>query len=455
MEQLAEAYETNKKGAKANIIRQLIEREQLRDMYRKLQMINKKINNLSTSFITVTSETGEKRDITNRKEMEQAITDENRRKYHQTESTCPFITSPLKEQFGNLGKGPSTEAVLNGTYQPTTTVDPTTASFLRQCKIPNKPSARTPLKRSIEEFKTSWKRINEKIGTRDIHFGHFKAAMKSDLNLLLHYALAEIPIRSGYTPNRWKQTTDRMILKKEGVTDVEKLHTIVLFEADYNHNNKFLGRAMMQHTILSNMLAKEQYSIPGKKCIDHVINRRLLFDLIRYQKTSTSMASVDLKSCYDRIAHTPAYLAMAGCGIPQEPLESMFNTLQEVVHKTKTVHGISKCSFGGKEDGYSAAAQGLGQGNGAGPSVWAMVSSRMFQVLHEQGLASKLQCPISKEVLNLCGFAFVDDSDIIAVSNEDNNPTENLERMQSILNQWESVAKTTGGAIEQKNAGRI
>ena len=87
MEQLAEAYETNKKGAKANIIRQLIEREQLRDMYRKLQMINKKINNLSTSFITVTSETGEKRDITNRKEMEQAITDENRRKYHQTEST--------------------------------------------------------------------------------------------------------------------------------------------------------------------------------------------------------------------------------------------------------------------------------------------------------------------------------------------------------------------------------
>ena len=50
MEQLAEAYEAQKKGSKANIIRQLIEREQLQDMYRKLRMINKKINNLSTSF---------------------------------------------------------------------------------------------------------------------------------------------------------------------------------------------------------------------------------------------------------------------------------------------------------------------------------------------------------------------------------------------------------------------
>ena len=162
--------------------------------------------------------------------------------------------------------------------------------------------------------------MNERTGTRDIHFGHFKAAMKSDLNLLLHYVLAEIPMRSGYTPIRWKQASDLMILKKEGITDVEKLRTIVLFEADFNHNNKFLGRAMMQHTILNNMLAKEQYSIPGKKCIDHVINRRLLFDLIQYQKSSMSMALVDLKSCYDRIAHSPAYLAMTGFRTPQEPL---------------------------------------------------------------------------------------------------------------------------------------
>ena len=122
--------------------------------------------------------------------------------------------------------------------------------------------------------------MNERTGTRDIHFGHFKAATRHNLNLLLHYALAEIPFRSGYSPSRWKQASDLMILKKEGVTDVDKLRTIVLYEADFNHNNKYLGRAMMYHTVLQDMLAKEQYSILGKKCINHVINRRLLFDLI-------------------------------------------------------------------------------------------------------------------------------------------------------------------------------
>ena len=107
-----------------------------------------------------------------------------------------------------------------------------------------------------------------------------------------------------------------MILKKEGNTDIDKLRTLVLFEADFNHNNKFLGRSMMHHMVDSNALAKEQYSSPGKKCIDHVVNRKLYFDLVRYQKTSAAMSGVDLKSCYDRVSHAPAYLAMRSFGIP-------------------------------------------------------------------------------------------------------------------------------------------
>lgn len=447
---LAEAYEERNMGKKANIIKQLIEREQLRDMYRKLKYINKKANNLSTSYVTVKNENGEKVDITDRKEMEQAITEENRQKYHQIENTCPFINEPLREQFGDYGIGPETDNVLQGTYVAPDTLDESTICFLEQCKIPLGKNTITKLERSIEDFKSSWEKMNERTGTRDLHFGHFKAATKNSLNLLLHYALAEIPFRSGYTPERWKQASDLMILKKEGVNDVDRLRTIVLFEADFNHNNKFLGRAMMYHTVLNDMLAKEQYSTPGKKCIDHVINRRLLFDLIRYQKSTLSMAAVDLKSCYDRVSHSAAFLAMTGFGIPKEPVESMLNTLQNIEHRTKTVHGISEAKFGGKEDGFKAAPQTLGQGNGAGPSVWAVVSSRMFQVLHKKGLASSLHCPISKDTLQLCGFAFVDDSDIIAVSNSKVNPTDTLTKMQSVLDQWEQVAKTTGGAIEPK-----
>ena len=162
------------------------------------------------------------------------------------------------------------------------------------------------------------------------------------------------------------------------------------------------------------------------------------------------MAAVDLKSCYNRIAHSPAYLAMCSFGIPHEPITSMFKTLQKNQHKTKTVHGVSECSFGGIENGFKAAPQGVGQGNRTGPSIWAIVSSKMFEVLHKQGLASKIHCLISKEVLELCGFAFVDNSDIIAVSNSENNLDNRLTQMQEVLDQWEKAAKVTGGAIEPR-----
>ena len=160
------------------------------------------------------------------------------------------------------------------------------------------------------------------------------------------------------------------------------------------------------------------------------------------------MGSVDLKSCYDRIAHTPAYLAMRGFGIPAGPLRSMLNTHQNIQFKSKSVHGVSKVSFGGKEDRYIAKPQGAGQGNGAGLPIWAVVSSQMFQILKKQHLVTKFSRPITKRVLEICGFAFVDDSDIIATSNNVNNPYHTLQQMQQTLDSWEVSAKVTGGALE-------
>jgi hypothetical protein len=40
-------------------------------------------------------------------------------------------------------------------------------------------------------------------------------------------------------------------LEKLGLIDVQKLCTLVLYEADFNHNNKFLGKSMMEHIDLT------------------------------------------------------------------------------------------------------------------------------------------------------------------------------------------------------------
>ena len=238
-----------------------------------------------------------------------------------------------------------------------------------------------------------------------------------------------------------------MILKKAGDHDITTLRTICLFEADFNHNNKYLGKQMIKNAQIHGTLQPEQYSVPGKRCIDHVLNQRLLFDIKRYQKTSFVMSAVDLASCYDRISHPPAYLAMRSHGIPSEPIESMLSTFQDTRFYTKTVHGISSKSFGGLQEGFTAKPNGVGQGNGAVPAIWSVTSSNMFQVLKENGHSSFIITPLSKKELKVCGFAVVDDTDLIATS-DSNNAKEAHRKMQEMIKDWDEVARVTGGALK-------
>ena len=57
--------------------------------------------------------------------------------------------------------------------------------------------------------------------------------------------MTNIPYATGLAPTRWKSGINVMIEKKKGDFRVNKLRTILLFEADFNQNNKLLGRDMM------------------------------------------------------------------------------------------------------------------------------------------------------------------------------------------------------------------
>ena len=116
--------------------------------------------------------------------------------------------------------------------------------------------------------------------------------------------------------------------------NIDKLRTLCLFQSDFNHNNKFLGKKVMDNVVQNKLCALEQYSMSGKQCITPAHNRTMLFDLTRDSKGCLSMTSCDLKSCYDRIAHLPATLALRSVGCPIEPLLSMFSTIQNVQYFT-------------------------------------------------------------------------------------------------------------------------
>ncbi len=70
----------------------------------------------STTMVTV-NENGITRDLTKKHEIEQAIMLNNMEKYQQSFHT-PFMTSPLKEEFGFKGLTTAAQAVLGEYMNP-------------------------------------------------------------------------------------------------------------------------------------------------------------------------------------------------------------------------------------------------------------------------------------------------------------------------------------------------
>ena len=91
--------------------------------------------------------------------------------------------------------------------------------------------------------------------------------------------------------------------------------------------------------------------------------------------------------------------------------------------------------------------QGVYQGNGAGPIIWAVVSSPLLQILREDGFGTFFDTSISRKTIRIVGYAFVDDTDLIQTAKDGQSFDEVLDEMQKALNLWEGLIKTTGGAL--------
>lgn len=96
---------------------------------------------------------------------------------------------------------------------------------------------------------------------------------------------------------------------------------------------------------------------------------------------------------------------------------------------------------------------GAGQGNGAGPQMWAVLSSTLFLAMHmRKGLSTSFCQKVTSKLLSLVGFMYIDDMDFIQLRDDCNNEllTEDL---QLALEYWNKLVAVTGGALEPKKSG--
>ena len=237
------------------------------------------------------------------------------------------------------------------------------------------------------------------------------------------------------------------LVKKPGNYKVADMRTIVLYEADFNQNNKLLGRSTMFNAESLGLLADEQYgSRKSHSAIEHGVNKCLTFDLLQQKWHPGSLCSNNAKSCYDCIVHLVASISMQCIGAPLMPIVSMFSTIQHMQHHVRTAYGDSSSTFGGQPN--DTPVHGVGQGNGAGLAIWAVVSSPIIAMMQANGYGTCFSSALSGEEVRFMGYAFVDDTDLCQTAQKlGETGSDVAAQLQAAVNCWEGRIRATGGAI--------
>ena len=426
------------------ILKQLRERETQRRNARIIKRVNAGVNRNGGIDRVMVPVDGVDQWIYNQEEIERLLLQENKNRFNQA-GNCPFLQLPLSEAVGPIGLGVGATEILDGTFN-TSGVDPFTNQLIDQMKKP-KNWSEISVDESFEEYQRGWQRARENTssGPSGIHFGHFIAATYDDDVGTIHWLMSKIAMKRGIAPARWRQGTQVMLLKQPGNYQPGKMRAILLYEADFNHANKLIGRMLMRHAEQNKWLAPEQYgSRKNLSAIEHCLNKRLACDILRQKKQPGGICVNDMKGCYDRIVHSVASLCMQRLGIPSSAIEMMFSTIQNLRHYVRTVFGDS-ISFFDANSVHPVAIQGVGQGNGAGPQIWAAISTVLLNMLRNRNIGARFESPLDHFVTQMGGFAFVDDTDLLVTADDSSTL---IAKMTEAVRTWEGGINASGGQLE-------
>jgi len=90
--------------------------------------------------------------------------------------------------------------------------------------------------------------------------------------------------------------------------------------------------------------------------------------------------------------------------------------IQNMHHHVRTSYSNSVASFGVQE--WTILVHGVGQGNGAGPAIWATVSTPILNMLREEGFGTIFHTAISMEQICFISYTFIDDTDLCQTASQ-------------------------------------
>ena len=101
-----------------------------------------------------------------------------------------------------------------------------------------------------------------------------------------------------------------MILKKAQTFELSTQRTIGILDTEFNQNNGYISQQATHNSISLGTITEEQFARPNRSAVEDIITKRCTLDHQHSMRQRFSITSCDLTSCYDKIIHTVAALAL-------------------------------------------------------------------------------------------------------------------------------------------------
>ena len=419
--------------------------EECRSSWRTINSGRGKVANKGISEVEV-RKGNEWKKITNREEVEQAIMENNSKRF-QLAADTPLMQPHATKLLGFLSNSPFAQDILNGIDIDMSQFDGYTNDFFKYIGSRQQLPA-LPNEVKVEDFHSYWRGAREKTSSSmsGRHFGHYKAAVLSPIISKVHASVGHICSVNGIYLSRWTSGLSVMLEKIEDVIKVDKLRAILLMEADFNFLNKLhFGHRLVHQCETNKRFPEELYGGRGNRDAGVVsVNRRLSIDYMKQTREGGALVGVDAAQCYDRIVHSLAILLCRNEGLTMSPMLLMFGAIQSMNFYLRTTFGESDTSYGGWRE---IPFQGSCQGNGASPAIWLVISMYLVLLMKEKGHGSILETAFTGVIYSFIGFLFVDDTDLIIIPKPGETSQEVHNRLQAAVTYWNGILGVTGGAL--------
>jgi hypothetical protein len=222
---------------------------------------------------------------------------------------------------------------------------------------------------------------------------------------------------------------------------ITRLRIIQLFEADYNMVlSTVFGKRMMRFAQKYCNPNENQYATPGKQCQSAVLNKVIMYDIMRLTRQRGASAEFDAVACFD---HNIPALVVAACrrlGLDKNAGEMLRDSLTNTTHSVCTGHGESTSNF---KDTPEHVLFGTGQGSGGSMPSWYAISNVIFDTIDSYGSSCVVSNPQKYITQSRTEDGFVDESSA-SVNGRDNRAEH---RLQEMSQRHKKVLHATGGKM--------